>query len=338
MSAGLFATLLLFAVALLAGNVTALKVARSASRHSQRLHSTTTDNTAADAIEVSRLLEGIKKATPPGSVVVIKYGGHAMENDELKRYFCEDIGALCKVGVLPVIVHGGGPQIAKMLASLNIESKFIQGLRVTDSKTMEIAQMVLCGSINKDIVGMISSQSGVKGSVGLCGLDGKLIQAKTISKTMKDEAGKEVPVDLGLVGDPTTVNTKMIKDLLSISLVPVIAPVGYNENGGGSLNINADTAAGAVAEAIQSSRLLLLTDIVGVLDKDKKLIETIPSSMLPKLTADGTISGGMIPKLETATLAVEAGVGAVSIMDGRVRHCVLRALCGEVFGTRVVKG
>ena len=328
---------LLFLVLLIAVSIDAFRITRS-SRHHSILHRLKGAATTTDAKEVDRLLEGIKKATPPGSVVVIKYGGHAMENDELKKYFCEDIGALCRAGVLPVIVHGGGPQIAKMLASLNIESKFIQGLRVTDSKTMEIAQMVLCGSINKDIVGMISSQVGVKGSVGLCGLDGKLIQAKTISKTMKDESGKEVPVDLGLVGDPTTINSQMITDLLSISLVPVIAPVGYNENGGGSLNINADTAAGAVAQAIKSTRLLLLTDIVGVLDKEKRLIETIPSSMLPKLTGDGTISGGMIPKLETAVQAVEAGVGAVSIMDGRERHCVLKALCGEVFGTRVIRG
>ena len=280
-----------------------------------------------------------------------------MENDELKKLFCEDIGELCRTGVLPVIVHGGGPQIQKMLTSLAIESKFIQGLRVTDPKTMEVAQMVLCGSINKDIVGMISMQSGVRGAVGLCGLDGKLIQAKPLVKKMIDEKGKEVAVDLGLVhlfhdshhlltysftqslvGDPTMINTKMILDLLSINMIPVIAPVGLNEQGGGSLNINADTAAGAVAEAIKANRLLLLTDIVGVLDKDKQLIESIQSTRLHELVSDGTISGGMIPKLETATQAVEAGVGAVSIMDGRVRHCILKALSGEVFGTQIVKG
>jgi len=261
-----------------------------------------------------------------------------MENDELKRLFCEDIGELCRAGILPVIVHGGGPQIQKMLTSLAIESKFVQGLRVTDAKTMEVAQMVLCGSINKDIVGMISMQTGVRGAVGLCGLDGKLIQARPLVKKMIDEKGKEVAVDLGLVGDPTMINTKMILDLLSINMIPVIAPVGLNEVGGGSLNINADTAAGAVAEAIKANRLLLLTDIVGVLDKEKQLIETIQSTRLHELVADGTISGGMIPKLETATQAVEAGVGAVSIMDGRVRHCILKALSGEIFGTQIVKG
>ena len=275
--------------------------------------------------EYDTLVKNVKANSKSGSVVVIKYGGHAMENDELKKYFCEDIATLCRLGILPVIVHGGGPQIAKMLKTLSIESKFINGLRVTDAATMEVAQMILCGSINKDLVGMISGQSGVKGALGLCGLDSKLIQAKTVSK------------ELGLVGDPTIVNSQVIKDLLASSLVPVIAPIGYNEEGGGSLNINADTAAGAVAEALKASKLLLLTDITGVLDKDKNLIDKIKSTSFKGLVSDGTISGGMIPKLETATQAVDAGVGEVSIMDGRVRHCVLKALSGEVFGTSIIK-
>lgn len=283
------------------------------------------------------LLVSVKKNTPPGSVIVIKYGGHAMENEELKRFFCEDIAALCSTGILPVIVHGGGPQIANMLKKLEIESKFLEGLRVTDKKTMEVAQMILCGSINKDISGMISSQPGVRGAVGLCGLDGKLIQAKAIEKTVIVD-GKEVKLDLGLVGDPTKVNTQLLKDLLSLALVPVIAPIGSNEIGGTSLNINADTAAGAVAESLKADRLLLLTDVTGVLDKSKTLIANIQSSSLAGLTGDGTISGGMIPKLETAVQAVEAGVGAVSIMDGRVRHCILKALSGEIFGTSIVQG
>jgi acetylglutamate kinase len=278
--------------------------------------------------EYDGILAGIRKSTPAGSVVVIKYGGHAMENEEAKKQFCEDIGALCRTGVLPVIVHGGGPQIAKMLANLKIESRFENGLRVTDAATMEVAQMVLCGSINKEIVGKISGQEGVRGAVGLCGLDSQLIKAKVKNPT------------LGLVGEPSTVNTDIIKDLLALKLVPVIAPVGCNEKDGTALNINADTAAGAVAEALKADRLLLLTDIVGVLDKEKKLIETIPSTgptSLKALTADGTITGGMIPKLETGVQAVEAGVKVVSIMDGRVKFCILRALSGEVFGTRIVK-
>jgi acetylglutamate kinase len=287
--------------------------------------------------EYDNLLVNVKKNTPPGSVIVIKYGGHAMENEELKRFFCEDIAALCNTGILPVIVHGGGPQIASMLKKLEIESKFLQGLRVTDQKTMEVAQMVLCGAINKDISGMISAQPGVRGAIGLCGLDGKMIQAKAIEKIITDESGKQVKLDLGLVGDPTIINSQLLKDLLALALVPVIAPIGSNEIGGTSLNINADTAAGAVAEALKANRLLLLTDVTGVLDKTKTLITKIPSSNLSTLTVDGTISGGMIPKLETAVQAVEAGVGAVSIMDGRVRHCILKALSGEIFGTSIVK-
>jgi acetylglutamate kinase len=246
-----------------------------------------------------------------------------MENDELKKYFCEDIAALCSTGILPIVVHGGGPQIAAMLKKLEIESKFINGLRVTDEKTMQVAQMVLCGSINKEIVGMISNNGAT--ALGLCGLDSGLIKAKQLP-------------DLGLVGEPSTVNTNLLKQLLSLKLVPVIAPVGTNEVGGGSLNINADTAAGAVAEGLKADRLLLLTDVTGVLDKSKVLIPQIKSSTLPSLIADGTISGGMIPKLETATGSVIAGVGAVSIMDGRVRHCILKALSGEEFGTYIVKG
>jgi len=281
---------------------------------------------ATDGDAYASLIANVKKSTPSGNVVVIKYGGHAMENDEAKKGFCEDIAALCRTGVLPVIVHGGGPQIKKMLDTLKLESVFVQGLRVTDAKTMEVAQMVLCGSINKEIVGRISLQEGVHGAIGLCGLDSKLIRAKIKNP------------ELGLVGEPTLVNAKVIQELLSIKLIPVIAPVGCNEDGGGSLNINADTAAGAVAEALKANRLLLLTDIVGVLDKSKVLIETIKSSNFATLTTDGTISGGMIPKLETAVQAVDAGVGAVSIMDGRVKHCILKALSGEQFGTQIIKG
>jgi acetylglutamate kinase len=185
------------------------------------------------------LLTRVQKSTSTGSIVVIKYGGHAMENAELAKYFCQDIASLCRLGILPVIVHGGGPQIAKTLKSLEIESKFVNGLRVTDPKTMEVAQMVLCGTINKDIVGMISSQAGIRGAVGLCGLDARLIEAK-----QKD-------ITLGLVGEPTKINTELIRDILRLKLVPVIAPIGANEVDGGSLNINADTAAGAVAEALK---------------------------------------------------------------------------------------
>ncbi len=270
------------------------------------------------------LLSSVAANTPPGSVVVVKYGGHAMENDEAKKNFCEDIAALCSVGIMPVIVHGGGPQIKSMLGTLGVESTFLNGLRVTDQQTMDVAQMVLCGSINKDIVRRISSLDGARGAVGLSGIDSKLIKAK-----VKDPA-------LGLVGEPTGVAADVIKDILSINLVPVIAPVGCDELDNKALNINADTAAGAVAEALQADRLLLLTDIVGVLDKDKELIAEIRGpDRFRSLCDDGTISGGMIPKLETAVQATQRGVGVVSITDGREKSCVLKALSGDTFGTKI---
>ena len=186
-------------------------------------------------------------------MVVIKYGGHAMENEDLRQAFCEDVGILCRLGVVPVIVHGGGPQIQKMLNALHIESRFVQGLRVTDAKTMEVAQMVLCGSINKDIVASISQQAGVVGAIGLSGLDANLIRAKLAQKTMTDAStGKEVPLELGLVGEPYEVNAQLLRSFVDLQLVPVIAPVGCDDSGR-SLNINADTSAGAVAEALKVS-------------------------------------------------------------------------------------
>lgn len=306
--------------------------------HSLRLHRNAMGRSSVKLhAEIDVLVSKITANNSPGQIVVIKYGGHAMENDEYKKYFCEDVATLAKTGILPVIIHGGGPQIAKMLTSLNIESRFVQGLRVTDQKTMEVAQMVLCGALNKEICGLISSHAGIRGAVGLCGLDGKLVSAKIIKKKYIDASGQEQIADLGLVGDPTTINVAMIRDLLSIGLIPVIAPVAYNEEGGGSLNINADTAAGAIAESLKADRLLLLTDVTGVLDKQKKLMTVIPSDGLQALVADGTITGGMIPKLETATQAVNAGVGSVSIVDGRVRHSILTALSGEESGTVIKK-
>lgn len=277
--------------------------------------------------EVETLLDQVKASNKKGTIVVIKYGGHAMENEELKELFCEDIADLYRhAGIVPVVVHGGGPQIAKMLKRLDVKSNFVDGLRVTDDATMEVAQMVLCGSINKEISGRISNKPGVKGAVGLAGLDSGIIKG-----TQKDQK-------LGLVGEPRSVNADIIRGLVELGIIPVIAPIGMDMDGGQSLNINADTAAGAVAEALQADVFLLLTDIVGVLDKDKQLIEQIPSSSLGALKDDGTISGGMIPKLETAAQAVEAGVGVVSIMDGRERHCILRALSGKKFGTLIKKG
>lgn len=272
------------------------------------------------------LVDKVKLSVPKGSTVVIKYGGHAMDNEELKQLFFDDIAELHRsLGIVPVIVHGGGPQIAKTLKDLNVQSSFVNGLRVTDPKTMEVAQMVLCGSINKDLVASISRRTGVKGAIGLSGLDAGLIMAR-----QKDPA-------LGLVGEPFAVNTDLLRTIMNANLIPVIAPVGTAEDGSGSLNINADTAAGAVAQALKADYFLLLTDIAGVLDKEKKLITKIKSCDFASLKADGTISGGMIPKLETATQAVDNGVRIVSIADGRAEHCVLKALSGDIFGTVVAK-
>eukprot|EP01038_Epipyxis_sp_PR26KG_P005868 gene5868-8093_t len=276
-------------------------------------------------LDYDNLVDNVRKNTKKNSIVVIKYGGHAMDNNDLKELFFQDIATLCsEMDIIPVIVHGGGPQIAKMLKELKIESKFVNGLRVTDQPTLEVAQMVLCGSINKEISAALTRRSNVRGALGLSGLDSRLITAR-----QKD-------VSLGLVGEPHSVNTALLSDLIKMRIIPVIAPIGTNEDGNGGLNINADTAAGAVAEALKADVFLLLTDIVGVLNKDKVLIETIRSSEVNNLMEDGTVSGGMIPKLQTASQAVNSGVGMVAIADGRSEHCVLKALSNEVFGTRVV--
>jgi acetylglutamate kinase len=275
--------------------------------------------------ENADLVAEVKRNTPAGSLVVVKYGGHAMEDDTAKSSFCHDIAALCDFGIIPVIVHGGGPQIKKMLGTMGLQSTFLNGLRVTDKQTMEVAQMVLCGSINKDIVRRISGLPGTRGALGLSGLDSKLIEAR-----VKDP-------ELGFVGEPTKIDSTIIRQLIELKLVPVIAPIGIDVATGQALNINADTAAGAVAEALQADRLLLLTDIIGVLDKEKRLIEEIGSSQFAGLVEDGTITGGMIPKLETAVQGVQKGIGAVSITDGREQSCVLKALSGRMFGTKIVK-
>lgn len=280
--------------------------------------------------ERDALIEKVKANVKPGSVIVIKYGGHAMENEELQHLFIDDVADLfTKANILPIIVHGGGPQIAKMLKELKVESQFVDGLRVTDAATLDVAEMVLF-KINKELSFALSEKRGVKGAVGLSGLDGQLIKAKQISEA------------LGFVGEPTSINAEYLQKFLDSQVIPIISPIGVDENKLGirakrlpTLNINADTAAGAVAQAMKADRFLLLTDIVGVLDKEKNLIERIPIASVPGLREDGTISGGMIPKLQTAVDAIEAGVGAVSIMDGRERHSVLRALSGEPFGTVV---
>ena len=234
---------------------------------------------------------------------------------ELAEVFARDIVLLKQVGINPIVVHGGGPQINDMLKRLDIKSEFIDGLRVTDAAAMQVVEMVLAGSINKNIVGAIQAAGGA--AVGLSGRDGGLLLAK---KQLMQKDGKSI--DLGFVGDPETVNPQVLKTAAAGGLIPVIAPVGYGEDGQ-TYNINADTAAGAIAAAVGASRLLLLTDVAGVLDKNSKLIENLTVAETRALMSDGTISGGMIPKLETCIEAVEHGVDAAVILDGRVPHALL---------------
>ncbi len=266
-----------------------------------------------------------------GKRFVIKFGGHAMVDPELSRVFAEDIALLRQVGILPIVVHGGGPQISNMLKRLGIESKFIDGLRVTDAATVEVVEMILTGSINKQIVAAINAEGGH--AVGLSGKDDNLLMAKP-AEMVKD--GQRV--DLGFVGEPDKVNPRIITYLEQAGIVPVIAPVGFGPDGK-TYNINADTAAGAIAGAVGAQRLLALTDVPGVLDKQGTLIPELTASQVRALAADGTISGGMIPKLETCLMAVERGVEAAVILDGRVPHALLLEIfTPQGVGTLVTKG
>ena len=259
--------------------------------------------------------------------VVVKYGGHAMGNKDRSVEFARDITLLKQCGINPVVVHGGGPQIAGMLDRLNITSEFVQGLRVTTAETMEVVQMVLAGSINKDIVARINAEGGH--AVGLCGKDANLITAKAVQRTYKDpESNIEKVMDLGFVGDPESVDTKLLKLFQGTDIIPVIAPVGADKDGN-PYNINADTAAGAVAGALKATRLILLTDVAGVKDKDGNFIPKLTVSEAKALIADGTASGGMIPKLETCIHAINNGVDGVVILDGRAPHSLLLELFTE---------
>ena len=256
-----------------------------------------------------------------GRAFVIKYGGHAMGDPELARLFASDIVLLKQVGIHPVVVHGGGPQIGRMLDRLKIKSEFVDGLRVTDAETVEIVEMVLSGTINKRIVSAINAAGGA--AIGVSGKDGDLIQATKLRRTSRDEQSNvEKVLDLGFVGEPQQINPRILTSLEQSGLIPVIAPIGVGA-GGETYNINADTVAGAIAGALGASRLLLLTDVIGVLDKAGELISDLTVERIRELRADGTITGGMIPKLETCTKAVEDGVDAAVILDGRVPHSML---------------
>jgi acetylglutamate kinase len=257
-------------------------------------------------------------------VVVVKYGGHAMGDEDKARSFARDIVLLEQTAINPVVVHGGGPQIGDMLKRLGIKSEFAAGLRITDAATIEIVEMVLAGSINKQIVGYINEAGGK--AVGLCGKDGNMVLAKKISRAVVDPGSNiEKVVDLGFVGEPDKVDIKVLTEILGRDLIPVLAPVAAAAEGG-TYNVNADTFAGAIAGALHAKRLLLLTDVPGVLDKSGKLINELSADDARRLIADGTISGGMIPKVETCIYALEAGVEGVVILDGKVDHAVLLEL------------
>jgi len=257
-------------------------------------------------------------------IVVVKYGGHAMGEEQMARDFARDIVLLEQTAINPVVVHGGGPQIAAMLKKLGIKSEFAAGLRITDAATVEIVEMVLAGSINKQIVGYINAAGGK--AVGLCGKDANMVRAKKVTRTVTDpDSNIERVVDLGFVGEPDKIDVTMLNQIIGRELIPVLAPLATSESGG-TFNVNADTFAGAIAGALKAKRLLLLTDVPGVLDKSKKLIPQLSVAEARRLIADGTISGGMIPKVETCIYALDQGVEGVVIMDGKVPHTVLLEL------------
>jgi acetylglutamate kinase len=257
-------------------------------------------------------------------IVVVKYGGHAMGEEEMAKSFARDIVLMEQTAINPVVVHGGGPQIGDMLKRLGIKSEFAAGLRITDAATIEIVEMVLAGSINKQIVGFINGAGGR--AVGLCGKDGNMVLARKISRSMVDPDSQiEKIVDLGFVGEPEKVDMTVLTQILGRDLIPVLAPLATSREGI-TYNINADTFAGAIAGALGAKRLLLLTDVPGVLDKSKSLIRELSADDARRLIADGTVSGGMIPKVETCLYALEQGVEGVVILDGRVPHAVLLEL------------
>ena len=256
-----------------------------------------------------------------GQTVLVKYGGHAMGVGD--DPFARDIVLLKQVGINPIVVHGGGPQIGQMLQRLGIKSRFVDGLRVTDRETMEVVEMVLAGTINKQLVAAINAEGGC--AIGLTGKDGGLLRARKLTRNGDD---------LGFVGEPERVDARVLATFRQSDIIPVIAPIGIGA-AGETYNINADTVAGAVAAAVKARRFLLLTDVPGVLDADKRLIAELTTGEARRLIADGTISGGMIPKVETCLEAVEGGVEAAVIVDGRVPHAILLELFTEGAGTLI---
>jgi acetylglutamate kinase len=282
-----------------------------------------------DSLDPSTQARVIAQALPymqryENKTIVVKYGGHAMGDAAFGKAFAQDIAMLKQSGINPIVVHGGGPQIGAMLEKMGIKSTFEGGLRVTDAATVEIVEMVLCGSINKQIVEMINREG--EWAIGLCGKDGNMVYAEKAKKTFRDtDSNIERVIDLGFVGEPVEVDRTLLDLLAKSEMIPVIAPVAPGRDGH-TYNINADTFAGAIAGALSAERLLFLTDVPGVLDKDKNLISELTVAQARALIADGTISGGMIPKVETCIEALGRGVKAVVIVNGKVRHAVLLEL------------
>src|SRR5580700_7394199 len=262
------------------------------------------------------------------ATAVGKYGGHAMGDEHMACEFARDIVLLEQTAITPIVVHGGGPQIEAMLKKVGVQSQYAAGLRITDERTLEIVEMVLAGSINKQMVGYINAAGGK--AIGLCGKDGNMVVARKLTRTVVDpDSDIEKVVDLGFVGEPEKVDITVLTQILGRELIPVLAPVAAAANGG-TYNVNADTFAGAIAGALKAKRLLLLTDVPGVLDKSKTLIKELSADDARRLIADGTISGGMIPKVETCIEALDHGVEGVVILDGKVPHAVLLELFTEL--------
>ena len=292
-----------------------------------------TPNPAKDAATLARALPYMQRYK--GSTVVIKYGGHAMGDSELSVAFARDIALLKQSKLNPVIVHGGGPQIGVALEKMGIKSKFENGLRITDAPTIEVEEMVLAGSINKQIVALINAQG--ERAIGLCGKDGNMVFAKKVTSKTKDKSGNsENIVDLGFVGVPEEIDRTVIDLLARSEMIPVIAPVAPGRDGQ-TYNINADIFAGAIAGALDAKRLLFLTDVPGVLDADKNLIPRLTILEAKKLIEDGTITGGMIPKVEACLETLSRGVGKIHIIDGRLRHSLLLEIyTNQGVGTQIV--
>ena len=269
-----------------------------------------------------------------GQTLVVKYGGAAQQDTELKAGFAQDITLLQYLGINPVVVHGGGPQIGQVLAKMEIPTRFVEGLRVTDESTMDVVEMVLAGQVNKEIVNLINAAGGA--AVGLSGKDGRLLQAQKMEFYRPREDEPPEIIDIGLVGEVTAVNTNLIRTLQAQNFIPVIAPVGVGEHGE-TYNINADLVAGAVAAALGAAKLILLTDVPGVLDREKRLVSSLTRRQAVTLMEEGVVVGGMLPKIKCCLEALDEGVAKAHILDGRALHAVLLEIFTDTgIGTEIV--